>query len=69
MGNKIRNKKQFTIFMVLLVLSIVLIAFGPIFVKLLGLLLLLYVLMGIKIIYEYERGVLFILGRYYGILN
>ncbi|HIP66926.1 MAG TPA: slipin family protein [Candidatus Nanopusillus sp.] len=55
--------------MVLLVLSIVLIAFGPIFVKLLGLLLLLYVLMGIKIIYEYERGVLFILGRYYGILN
>ena len=67
--SKVRNEIQFTIFVGLTVLSLVLIIFGPMLVKILGLMLLSYVLMGIRIIYEYERGVLFILGRYYGILN
>lgn len=67
--SKVRNEIQFTIFIVLLAISLVLIIFGSVWAKVFGVLLLIYVLLGIRIIYEYERGVLFILGKYYGILN
>lgn len=64
-----RNKLQWTIFFVLLFLSILGVLFGSITVKILGLALLVLILSGIKIILEYERVVLFTLGRYTGLLG
>ncbi len=53
-----------------LALLIVLFIISPLFLKLpLLFLLLIYILAGVRIINEYERGVLFTLGRYEGILG
>ncbi len=64
-----KNAFQWTIFFIILVLSIIIIVFGPIGAKFLGIILLIFVLSGIRVIFEYERGILFTLGRYSGLLG
>ncbi len=64
-----KNSLQMSLFVLLLIFSIAgLIFSSPIF-KPFFILLLLYILFGIRIIYEYENGVLFTLGKYQGLLG
>ncbi|NOZ81799.1 MAG: slipin family protein [Candidatus Micrarchaeota archaeon] len=64
------NPIQLLVFVVLLIVGTVLVFFTK-DVKLIavGILLLVYTLAGIRIIYQYEKGVLFVLGRYQGLLE
>jgi len=64
-----KNSFQWGIFFVLLLISIAMILYGNIGLKILGFILLIFILSGIRVIFEYERGVLFTLGKYSGILN
>ncbi len=64
-----KNALQWTIFFILLAVALAMLLFGNIILKILGFILLIYVLSGIRVIYEYERGVLFILGKYIGLLS
>jgi len=64
-----RNPSQWGIFWTLVVLSIVGMFIGPIWLKVLCFIVLIYSLAGIRVIYEYERGVLFTLGKFSGLLN
>jgi len=64
-----KNSLQWTIFFVLFITSILAIIYGEYIVKVLGVILLILILSGIRVIFEYERGVLFTLGRYTGLLG
>ncbi len=64
-----RNNLQWTIFFVLLAFSLIALKYGGVLAKFFGFILLIYILSGIKVIFEYERGVLFTLGRYSGLLG
>ncbi len=63
------NTRQWGIFFILLLVSFLLIKFFGIFGMLSGIILLLYTLSGIRIIYNYEKAVIFTLGYYSGILS
>ena len=67
------NRLQWLVFLVLLVLSISILYFSVksrnIPLLILGFLLLFITLGGIRIIYEYERGIIFTFGKYSGLLN
>jgi len=64
-----KNPTQWIFFIILLLVGLALCFIGNPGLSALGILLILYILGGIKVIYEYERGVLFALGRFVGILN
>lgn len=63
------NPVQMLVFFLLLAMGIVLTLIGDVFLKIIGILLILYALAGIKLIYQYEKGVLFTLGKYQGLLD
>lgn len=64
-----RNPRQHAAFWTLLVGSLLGLFLGNIPLKVLSFIILVYDLAGIRVIYEYERGVLFTLGRFSGLLN
>lgn len=63
------NPVQMVVFFVLLIVGGILLFVGGISIKVLGGFILVYALAGIKIIYQYEKGVLFTLGKYQGLLD
>ncbi len=63
------NPVQMVVFLFLLFAGAAMILLGNLTLKALGVLLVLYALAGIKIIYQYEKGVLFTLGKYQGLLD
>ncbi len=63
------NPVQMLAFFGLLLIGIGLVLIGDITLKSIGALIALYALAGIKIIYQYEKGVLFTLGKYQGLLD
>lgn len=63
------NSKQWAIFFIILVAAILMIIFLGALGLFLGILLIIYDFLGIKIIYSYENGVLFTLGYYSGVLK
>ncbi|BFI73871.1 stomatin [Nanoarchaeota archaeon] len=63
------NMRQWSIFFILLLISILLMVFGKIIGIIFGILLLIYALLGIRIIYNYEKAVIFTLGYYSGVLS
>ncbi len=65
---KTRNITQFVFFAVLLIGGILLLLAPELPLKISGLFVIGYTLAGIRVIYEYQRGVLFTLGKYRGIL-
>ncbi len=64
-----RNPRQHAIFWSLLILSLLGLIFGTVPLKVISFAVLVYDLSGIRVIYEYERGVLFTFGRFSGLLN
>jgi len=64
-----RNPRQHAAFWTLLIGSLLGLLLGNVPLKVLSFLVLVYDLAGIRVIYEYERGVLFTLGRFSGLLN
>ncbi len=69
MGVRYRNTGQWAIFSMLIILSVLGIIFAPVFLKVISFICLVYALSGIRVIYEYERGVLFTFGKFAGLLN
>jgi regulator of protease activity HflC (stomatin/prohibitin superfamily) len=63
------NMRQWAIFFVLLLVSFLLIKFLGILGIIFGIILLIYTLTGIRIIYNYEKAVIFTLGYYSGVLS
>jgi regulator of protease activity HflC (stomatin/prohibitin superfamily) len=63
------NPVQMLAFFGLLFISLVLVFLGDVLLRFTGAVILLYALAGIKIIYQYEKGVLFTLGKYQGLLD
>ncbi len=63
------NPVQMLAFFGLLLIGIGLVLIGDITIKSIGALIALYALAGIKVIYQYEKGVLFTLGKYQGLLD
>ncbi|MGC9133313.1 MAG: SPFH domain-containing protein [Nanopusillaceae archaeon] len=63
------NARQWSIFFILLLSSILLILFLKIVGIFLGIILLIYALIGIRVIYNYEKAVVFTLGYYSGVLS
>ena len=63
-----RGKSQLNYFFVILVIGIILIMVN-VYTAIFGGLLILYALAGLRIIYEFERGILFTLGNFDGILK
>ncbi|NPA23088.1 MAG: slipin family protein [Crenarchaeota archaeon] len=66
---KYTNSRQYAIFWTLLAGSILGLVLGSVPLKVLSFFVLVYDLAGIRVIYEYERGVLFTLGKFSGLLN
>ncbi len=64
-----RNSVQMFAFLVLMLTGLLLILGAGRSASGIGVLILLYALAGIKVIYQYEKGVLFTLGRYRGMLD
>ncbi len=65
---KPKNLWQILLFAGLIAIGILLLSTPALPLKALGLLLIGYALAGIRVIYEYERGILFTLGKYSGLL-
>jgi len=68
MGDVI-NKTQWIIFLVLVVISAFLMTSRQFLLFFAGILLLIIALSGIRVIFQYERGILFTLGKYSGMLE
>ena len=63
------NMRQWGVFFILLLVSFLLMKFLGILGIVLGIFLLIYTLVGIRIIYNYEKAVIFTLGYYSGVLS
>jgi len=64
-----KNTLQWSIFFTLFFISLLAVIYGGILLKILGGIIIISILSGIRVIFEYERGVLFTLGRYTGLLG
>ncbi|BBL45565.1 stomatin [Nanobdella aerobiophila] len=63
------NGKQWLIFFIFIIISVLIAKFFGIFGIIIASIIILYTLLGIRIVYNYERAVLFTLGYYSGVLK